>query len=66
MSKTFEIIEVVGVSTISLSEAILTAVKEANGNKQVSWFNVIEERGRVTPEGEVEFQVTLKIGRKLS
>lgn len=64
MSKTFEVIEVVGVSTVSLSEAIKTAILEANGDKKVSWFNVVEERGRVTPEGEIEYQVTLKVGRK--
>lgn len=66
MSKTFEIIEVVGISTVSISEAIKTAVTEANSEKAVSWFNVIEERGRVTQEGLVEFQVTVKIGRKHS
>jgi len=64
MSKTFEIIERVGISTESITEAVKNAVSEANRDKKVSWFEVVEERGRITSEGKVEFQVTLKIGRK--
>ncbi len=66
MSKSFEIIERVGVSTISSSEAIKAVVKEANEQKRVGWFEVLEERGRVMDDGELEFQVTVKIGRKLN
>ncbi|MBL1213053.1 MAG: dodecin domain-containing protein [Ignavibacteriae bacterium] len=65
MSKSFEIIERVGISTESSSDAIKAAVLEAHGEQKVGWFEVLEERGRVTQNGEVEFQVTLKIGRKL-
>lgn len=65
MSNSFEIIERVGISNISSSDAINNAVKEAHEEKRVSWFEVQEERGRVTSEGELEFQVTVKIGRKL-
>ncbi|HEX2960240.1 MAG: dodecin family protein [Bacteroidota bacterium] len=66
MSKTFEIIEIVGVSYESSSEAVKNAVMEANKNHPVAWFHVVEERGRVTQEGKVEFQVAVKIGRKIS
>jgi len=31
----------------------------------VSWFEVIEERGRITSGGEIEFQVKVSIGKKL-
>ncbi|MGE5402417.1 MAG: dodecin family protein [Ignavibacteriales bacterium] len=65
MSKTFEIIEVVGISTESSSDAIKNVVLEANKVQPVAWFNVVEQRGRVTPEGKVEFQVTVKMGRKV-
>jgi len=65
MSKSFEIIERVGISKVSSNEAIKSAVKEANEESKVGWFEVLEERGRVTQEGEIEFQVTVKIGRKL-
>ena len=65
MSKSFEIIERVGISNVSSSEAIKMAVKEANKEKKVGWFEVIEERGRMVSDEEIEFQVTVKIGRKL-
>ena len=66
MASSFEIIERVGISNVSSSDAIKNAVKEANEEKKVGWFEVAEERGRLTQEGEIEFQVTVKIGRKLS
>ncbi|MDQ7815599.1 MAG: dodecin domain-containing protein [Melioribacteraceae bacterium] len=66
MSKAFEIVERVGISNESISEAVKSVVQEANSEKKVGWFEVIEERGRMTSEGKVEFQVTVKIGRKLS
>ncbi|MCK5086301.1 MAG: dodecin domain-containing protein [Melioribacteraceae bacterium] len=65
MSKSFEIIERVGISTESASDAIKSALKEANEEKKVGWFEVLEHRGRITQDGEIEFQVTVKIGRKL-
>jgi len=65
MNKTFEIINRVGISNESVSEAIKNAVLEANNEKAVSWFNVLEQRGRVAENGIMEFQVTLEIGRKL-
>lgn len=66
MAKTFEIIERVGISLESFSDAVKTAVAEAHSEKPVAWFNVTEERGRVTTEGKPEFQATVKMGRKLS
>jgi flavin-binding protein dodecin len=66
MADSFEIIERVGISNISSSDAIKNAVKQANEEKKVGWFEVVEERGRITGEGDVEYQVTVKIGRKLS
>ena len=66
MASSFEIIERVGISSVSSSDAIKNAVNEANEEKKVGWFEVAEERGRITQEGEIEFQVTVKIGRKLS
>ena len=65
MSKTFEVIERVGISTEGVTEAIKEVVQEANNEKKVGWFEVIEQRGRVTSEGKVEFQVKVRIFRKL-
>lgn len=61
----FEVIERVGVSTESMAKAVKSAVLEANKEKKVAWFEVIEERGRVTENNEVEFQVKVKIGWKI-
>lgn len=66
MSKTFEIIELVGISTESSSDAVKNVIFEANKVSPVAWFEVVEERGRVTPEGKIEFQITVKVGRKLN
>jgi len=65
MSKTFEVVERVGISTESIAEAVREVVLEANSEKKVGWFEILEERGRVTSEGKVEFQVKVRIGRKL-
>ena len=65
MSRTFEVIERVGVSTEGVSEAIKEVVLEANNEKKIGWFEIIEQRGRVTSDGKVEFQVKVRIGRKL-
>jgi flavin-binding protein dodecin len=65
MSKTFEVIERVGTSTEDVAEAVKEVVLEANTEKKVGWFEVIEQRGRVTSDGKVEFQVKVRIGRKL-
>jgi flavin-binding protein dodecin len=65
MSKSFEIIERVGISNDSVSDAIKKVVMEAKTEQGVSWFEVTEQRGRVTHDDKLEFQVTVKIGRKI-
>ncbi|MCB0730106.1 MAG: dodecin domain-containing protein [Ignavibacteriae bacterium] len=66
MSKTFEIIERVGISNESNSDAVKKVVMEANTEGGVSWFEVVEQRGRVTQDEKIEYQVTVKIGRKIN
>ncbi|MDX9924135.1 MAG: dodecin family protein [Ignavibacteriaceae bacterium] len=65
MSKTFEVVELVGISTESLSDAVKQALESSGKEKPVSWFEIKEQRGRVTQDDKIEFQVTIKIGRKL-
>lgn len=65
MASQFEVVELVGLSNESSSDAIKSVVLESNKTKPVAWFEVVEERGRVTPEGEIEFQVKVKIGKKI-
>ena len=66
MPNNYEVIERVGISTESTSAAVKSVVSEANNEKAVSWFEVVENRGRVTSNNEVEFQVKVKIGRKVN
>ncbi|MCL6100335.1 MAG: dodecin domain-containing protein, partial [Bacteroidetes bacterium] len=61
----FEVIERVGISTEGISEAVKEIVLEANSEKKVGWFEVVEQRGRLTSDGKIEFQVKVRIGRKL-
>lgn len=65
MSKTFEVIERVGISTEGITEAVREVVLEANAEKKIGWFEILEQRGRVTSDGKVEFQVKVRLGRKL-
>lgn len=62
MSKSYNIITKVGVSTVSFSDAVRTAVEEEKNAKAISWFEVVEQRGRIDRDGKVEFQVTVKLG----
>jgi flavin-binding protein dodecin len=58
--KEFEIIEKVGISNDSYSDAIKNVI--SNIKKNIYWFEVIEQRGRITKENKIEFQVVIKIG----
>ena len=58
--KEFEIIEKAGVSNNSYSEAVLNALESIK--KQVYWFEVVEQRGRLNKDNKIEFQAVLKIG----
>ena len=60
--KEFNIIEKVGISYTSYSDAVKQAIKTID--KQVYWFEVSEQRGRITDDNKIEFQVVIKIGYK--
>lgn len=58
----FKMVEVVGVSSQSFSDAAKRAVKQLSKNgSKVSWFEVAEQRGAMN-NGEVQFQVKIKAG----
>jgi dodecin len=66
MSTLYKKVEVVGISPVSFAEAVKSAVAEASKTiRNMSWFEVVEERGRIKDGAVVEFQVTIKIGFKL-
>lgn len=60
----FEKRQVVGISTKNITDAIETVVKQKNSKNPVSWFEVVEIRGRLTQTGEIEYQVTINLGQK--
>lgn len=64
MAKSYEVIERAGISNECACDAVKTVVKEANEEAHVAWFEVVEQRGRVTENGDIEHQVVVKIGRK--
>jgi flavin-binding protein dodecin len=63
---TFKVIELVGTSPVSFAEAVKAAVAEASKTvRNMGWFEVVEERGRIADGAVAEFQVTIKVGFKL-
>ena len=64
--KTYKLIELVGVSSESIEDAIQSAVSRANQTlKNLDWFVVTETRGLIQ-EGKInQFQVKLKVGFRL-
>jgi flavin-binding protein dodecin len=66
MAGTFKVIELVGTSRESFADAVRAAVEEAAKTvRNMSWFEVVEERGRIAEGKVAEFQVTIKVGFKL-
>ena len=62
----YKLIDVVGTSPESFSEAVKSAVLEAGKTvHHMSWFEVIEERGAIKDSKVAEFQVTIRIGFKI-
>jgi flavin-binding protein dodecin len=56
-------IEIVGTSPVSFAEATRAAVEEASKTvRNMSWFEVAEQRGAVKDGKVLEFQVTIRIG----
>ncbi|MBI3928007.1 MAG: dodecin domain-containing protein [Armatimonadetes bacterium] len=62
----YKMIEVVGTSNKSLSEAIQSAVERtAQTVRNTSWFEVIEQRGTIVNGKVGEYQVKLAIGFRI-
>jgi len=63
--KTYKVIEVVGVSSNSVQEAVRNAITKASQTlRNIDWFEVQQIRGAVH-DGRPEFQVAIKIGFRL-
>ncbi|QEY60545.1 MULTISPECIES: dodecin [Pseudomonas] len=64
---TYKKIEIVGSSRNSIDEAISNAVVEAARTiRNMDWFEVVETRGHIENGRVGHYQVTLKIGFRIS
>ena len=63
MDHVYKLTEIVGSSPIGHDDAIKVALERARASiRNIRWFEVVAERGYVQDNGEVLFQVTMKIG----
>ena len=61
-NKIYRKTELVGTSMVGFDDAVKRAVERAMKTlRNVQWFEVQEERGRITDNG-IEYQVTVEIG----
>ena len=59
----YKIVELVGTSDKSISDAIDTAIKKASKSlRHIGWFEVGQVRGAVADGKVGKYQVTLKVG----
>ncbi|MGE3539788.1 MAG: dodecin [Candidatus Tectimicrobiota bacterium] len=64
--RTYKLIELVGVSNESYSEATKNAIGRASATlRGLGWFQVTELRGLIEGGEISEYQVTLKVGFRL-
>jgi dodecin len=66
MPGTYKKIELVGTSPVSFSEAVKAALDEASQTvREMSWFEVVEQRGMIKDDKVAEFQVVIKVGFRI-
>ncbi len=59
----YKLIELTGTSTVSIEDAVNTAIKRAGKTiKNLLWFQVTETRGDIDKNQVADWQVTLKVG----
>jgi flavin-binding protein dodecin len=62
----FKKIQLVGTSSKSFSDAAANAIaKAAQAESNLSWFEVVEQRGAISGGKIHQFQVTLSVGVKM-
>ncbi len=65
-SKIFRKTEIVGTSFVGFDDGAQKAIERARKTlRNVMWFEVKEQRGRITSNGDIEYQITLEIGFQL-
>lgn len=64
--RTYKIIELVGISNDSFSDAVDNAIARADQTlSDLSWFEVVEQRGSVRDGRAQEYQVKVKVAFEL-
>ncbi len=64
---TYRVIEIVGTSTDSVSDAVTNGIARANETLEgLDWFEVTQTRGHIENGQVAHFQVYLKVGFKLN
>ena len=67
MDRTYKQIELVGIAKESYEKAIQNAIGKASQTlEDIAWFEVIEQRGKVSSGKVVEYQVIIKVAFKLN
>lgn len=65
-NQTYKKIELTGSSTLSVEDAISSAIeKAAQSVRQMRWFEVTEIRGAIKDNIVHQYQVTIKVGFSL-
>jgi len=63
----YKIVELVGSSPNSSDEAIRTAIERASETlTHLDWFEVVETRGHIVDGRVAHYQVTLRVGFRLT
>jgi len=66
MERTYKKIEIIGVSEKSYEEAIQNAVSKASQTlRNLDWFEVVDQRGKIVDGKVVQFQVVMKAAFRL-
>lgn len=66
MDRVYKKIELVGVSTVSYEDAVKTAVEKAAATLHgLSWFEVTEQRGRISEGKIAEYQAVIKVAFRI-
>ncbi len=64
--KVYKMIQLVGTSSKSFSDATSLAIAKANESlRNLDWFEVVENRGTISNGKVSQYQVTLKVGFRL-
>ena len=63
-SNVYKKIELTGTSSVSIEDAVQTALTKAAGSvRKMRWFEVLETRGAISEDGQInQWQVTIKVG----